>query len=103
MTGVKEITAEELKEKLKKKEKMTLVDIRDEENFEENHLPGAIHVDQYNFNEFVENADLNQLVVVYCYRGNRSKKFIPRLLHKGFKNVCHLKGGLQEWNKSIKS
>ena len=96
MTQIKEITVEELKEKLKK-EKITLVDIRDKENFVENHLSGAIHVDQYNFNEFVKNADLEQLVVVYCYRGNRSKKFIPRLLHKGFKNVCHLAGGFNEW------
>jgi len=98
MTEIKEITVEELKEKLKT-EKMILVDIRDEENFAENHISNAIHVDQYNFNEFVEDADLKQSIVVYCYRGNRSKKLIPRLLHKGFKEVHNLTGGFNEWLK----
>lgn len=96
MDGIKEITVEELKEKMQH-EKVILVDVRDEEDYKKQHIPNAVFLDQYNFNEFVEETDKKQTIVVHCYRGNRSKKTVSRLMGKGFKEVYNLTGGFKDW------
>jgi thiosulfate sulfurtransferase len=98
MTEIKNITVEELKEKMQH-EKVIIADVRREEDFAEKHIPGAVYLDQYNFNDFVANTDKDATIVICCYRGNRSRKMIPRLLHKGFKEVYNLTGGLTAWLK----
>ena len=93
---IKSLSVEELKTKLQH-EKIILADVRDLEDFEEFHLPNSIHIDQYNFNDFADHADLNLPVVICCYRGGRSRKWIPRFLHRGFKEVYNLAGGINDW------
>jgi thiosulfate sulfurtransferase len=78
-------------------EKVTIVDVRNEEDYEEQHISNAIFLDQYNFNDFVEATNKEQMIIVCCYRGNRSKKTVSRLTGKGFKEVYNLTGGFKDW------
>lgn len=96
MNEIKELTAEKLKE-IMRHEKILIVDVRNEEDYEELHIPDSIFLDQYTFNDFVEEIDKEQMIVIYCYRGNRSKKTALRLINKGFKEVYNLTGGFKEW------
>ena len=50
----------------------TFVDVRDPDSFRAEHIPGAIHLDDSNVQQFVAGADKQAAVVVYCYHGNSS-------------------------------
>ena len=50
----------------------TFVDIRDPDSFQTGHVPGAIHLDNSNVQQFVADTDKQSTVVVYCYHGNSS-------------------------------
>lgn len=96
MDEIKTMTVEELKEKMQQ-EKILIVDVRNEEDYEKQHIPEAIFLDQYNFNNFVANTKKEQTIVVCCYRGNRSKKTVLHLMEKGFTEVYNLTGGFNAW------
>ncbi|MEP1593908.1 MAG: thiosulfate sulfurtransferase GlpE, partial [Halieaceae bacterium] len=53
--------------------KAQLVDIRDEQSFAAGHIEGARHLDNTTLQSFVEEADPDQPVIVYCYHGNSSQ------------------------------
>lgn len=97
MNEIKEISVEELKEKMQH-EKILIVDVRNEEDYKKQHIPDAVFLDQYNFNDFVEKTDKQQTIAVCCYRGNRSKKTVLRLMEKGFKKAYNLTGGFNDWS-----
>lgn len=96
MYEIKVITVQELKTKLAKKS-IILIDVREEEDFIREHIPGAVHLDEYNFSEFVANTPITQPLAICCYCGNRSKKIVTRLLQKGFTEVYNLTGGITAW------
>ena len=50
----------------------SFVDVRDPNSFRAEHIPGAIHLDDSNVQQFVASADKQAAVVVYCYHGNSS-------------------------------
>ena len=91
---VAEITAAELKAKLSI---VTVVDIRDDESFNEGHIPGAVQLNNENLAAFAAQTDKSREVVVCCYRGNSSQGVVPVLENQGFEKVFSLKGGFESW------
>jgi thiosulfate sulfurtransferase len=96
MTTMVEITAEEAKQKIKS-EDILIVDVRDEEDFAKDAIPNAIHLDQYNICDFTEETPKDQPILIYCYKGKRSKQIAQRLICKGFTKIYNLEGGLEAW------
>ena len=47
-----------------------LVDVRDQQTFAANHIPGAQHLDNHSIADFIAKADLDKPLVVVCYHGN---------------------------------
>ena len=73
-----------------------LLDVRSPQEYKEGHLNGAINIPLY---ELKMCCDCNlkekdKIVIVYCQSGIRSKKAIKILDKNGFKNLYHLKNGL---------
>ncbi len=94
--GVKEISADELKEKIRMNEKMQIIDVREPAEYEVKNI-GALSIP---LRELVENLDKIQRdipVVVHCQGGSRSKKAVALLIEKGFDNAVSLKGGIAEF------
>lgn len=92
----KDININELKEIRQNNEKVILLDVRSPQEFNEGHLNGAINIPLYEL-ETCGSCKLNdkgRVIIVYCQSGIRSKKAIRILNKNGFKNLYHLKNGL---------
>ena len=79
---------------------VALVDVREQHEFEERHIPGAIHVPRGHLESRIEQfvPDKDQRVIVYCASGNRSA-FAARTLAEdlGYTNVASMSGGITLW------
>lgn len=90
-----EITWEEANQK-KKETDAILIDVRSPQEYEEQHENGAICIPHYEIGSKVEKI-LNkkeQLIILYCQTGVRSKKAYDILEKLGYTNVYHIKDGL---------
>src|ERR671936_349127 len=77
-----------------------IVDVREQHEFEESHLPGAVHVPRGHLDSRIEGAapDKSQRVITYCAQGNRSAlaaKTMQELL--GYQKVESMTGGITLW------
>ena len=77
-----------------------IVDVREQHEFEESHIPGAVHVPRGHLEQRIEGAapDKSQHVVLYCASGNRSAlaaNTMQDLL--GYENVESMRGGITLW------
>ena len=75
----------------------TFIDVRDPGAYQASHIPGALHVTDANIQEFVNDADKTQTVIVNCYMGNSSLGATQYLLEQGFSEVFSMKGGFEAW------
>jgi len=76
---------------------LTIVDIRDPHSFADSRIPGAIHLSDQNLQEFLDTADPEQPVLVYCYHGISSQNAAAFLLERGFETTYSLDGGFEGW------
>src|SRR5512133_2731072 len=77
-----------------------IVDVREQHEYEESHLPGAVHVPRGHLESRIEGAapDKSQRVIAYCASGNRSALAAhPLLDHLGYENVESMTGGITLW------
>src|SRR5436190_578182 len=77
-----------------------LVDVREQHEFEESHIPGAVHVPRGHLESRIEGAagDKSQSIVLYCAQGNRSAlaaHTLEQLL--GYQDVASMTGGITLW------
>jgi molybdopterin/thiamine biosynthesis adenylyltransferase/rhodanese-related sulfurtransferase len=78
------------------------VDIREIDEWQEGHLPGAIHVPRGNLESRIEAAvpDKTTPVVLYCASGNRSVFGAKTLNELGYSDVYSLSGGFTDWKRN---
>lgn len=95
-----EISVEDLKKKLDGGEKVVLVDVREQSEYNFANLGGKLiplGELQRRHGEIDKNADL----VVYCHRGSRSQRAVEFLYEQGFSHVKNLVGGIDAWSVKI--
>ena len=75
-----------------------LLDVRTPEEFREKHIPGAINIanESIGTGEIPELPDKQQLILVYCRSGNRSKQASEKLAALGYTNIVEF-GGINDW------
>jgi molybdopterin/thiamine biosynthesis adenylyltransferase/rhodanese-related sulfurtransferase len=78
------------------------VDVREQEEWAEGHIPGALHIPRGSLESRVERAlpERDRPVVVYCAGGNRSIFAARTLEELGYANVASLAGGFTDWKRS---
>jgi thiosulfate sulfurtransferase len=76
-----------------------LADIRDEQSYSLAHIPNATHLDNQSLQQFIENADPDQALIVYCYHGNSSQSAAQYLVEKDFTEVYSMDGGFEMWRQ----
>ena len=77
-----------------------LVDVREQNEFEEAHLPGAVHVPRGHLESRIEGAtgDKSQRVILYCASGNRSALAAKTLIDElGYEQAESMTGGITLW------
>lgn len=89
-----DITIEELKNKVL--QGAILLDVRSNQEYREGHLQGAINIPDFEIANRVQREipKKNQLIVVYCQYGGRSKDASMMMKRMGYTNVYNLNGGL---------
>ena len=75
-----------------------ILGVRTPGEFEEEHIPGAINVanETIGTDEIPELPDKDQLILVYCRSGNRSKQASEKLVALGYTNIVEF-GGINDW------
>ena len=89
-----DINFEELKNKIN--QGALLIDVRSKQEYQEGHLPGAINIPEYEIVKRVQREipRKNQLIVVYCQYGGRSRNVYTIMRKMGYSNIYNLYGGL---------
>lgn len=95
-------SVQELDEKIKAGEKLTLVDVREPDEWEICRLPGAQLIPLSQFScRATEELDAEDRIVLYCHHGVRSARAQHFLKSHGYKNVINLTGGIDDWALKI--
>jgi molybdopterin/thiamine biosynthesis adenylyltransferase/rhodanese-related sulfurtransferase len=78
------------------------IDVREQDEWQEGHLPGAVHIPRGNLESRIEAAapDHAQPLVVYCAAGNRSAFAARTLTELGYDSVHSLEGGFTDWKRN---
>ncbi len=99
---ISEITARELRERLANGNGLTVVDIRERDEWVQGHIPDAVFIPRGYLELQIEQhqPDRNKPVVVYCAGGVRSALAARNLKEMGYGNVISLIGGFNGWKNS---
>ena len=75
-----------------------ILDVRTPEEFADKHIPGAINIpnETISTEEIPELPNKDQLILVYCRSGNRSKQASKKLVALGYTNIVEF-GGINDW------
>ena len=92
-----EITSVELKQRLDRGDKLTLVDVREPNEYQINRIPGTVLIPLGEIPRRYAELDKDDEIVVHCKMGGRSAKAADFLRSVGFKRVLNLKGGILDW------
>ena len=97
-----QITAEQAKTIMDTEQDFYLIDARTEEEFAEGHIENAILIPEYEIKDRAEKElpDKEQLILVYCRSGRRSKIASDELVKLGYTNVKEF-GGIIDWPYEI--
>src|SRR6266571_5002847 len=98
---ISEIDATQARERIESGEPV-VVDVREQEEWDEGHIPGAVHIPRGYLESRIERAapDPSHPVVVYCAAGNRSAFAAKTLEEMGYEDVVSLAGGFTDWKRS---
>ena len=79
-----------------------VVDVREQDEWDEGHIPGAVHVPRGHLESRIERLapDTSRPVVVYCSAGNRSAFAAKTLAELGYEDVVSLAGGFTDWKRN---
>jgi len=100
MPAIPEISVEDLKAKLDRKEKLQLIDVREPEEHETARIEGSKLIPLATLPQSLASLDKAQDVVVHCHHGGRSARAVQFLKDKGFK-AFNLAGGINAWSERI--
>ena len=97
-SSYEQITPAEAKALMDSEEGYIILDVRTPEEFAERHIAGAILIPDYEIGEKAESilTDKEQLILVYCRSGRRSKNAANELATLGYTNIKEF-GGINDW------
>jgi molybdopterin/thiamine biosynthesis adenylyltransferase/rhodanese-related sulfurtransferase len=98
---IRQVTPPEV-DLLRERGDAAIVDVREASEWEQGHLPGAVHISKSYVEQQIESAvpDRDQEVVLYCAGGVRSLFAAQTLKALGYTNVASMSSGFQGWKSS---
>lgn len=97
-SGYRQIDMEDAMVMMEEESDYMILDVRTPEEFADKHIPGAVNIPNETIGtaEIPELPDKEQLILVYCRSGNRSKKASGKLAALGYTNIVEF-GGINDW------
>jgi len=98
----RQITMEDAAAMMEEEAEYIILDVRTKEEYASGHIPNAINIpnEVIGSEEIPELPDKDQLILVYCRSGNRSKQASKKLANLGYTNVVEF-GGIMDWTGEI--
>ena len=99
----KQITAEEAKKMMEEQEEILILDVREQSEYNEGHIPGAVLLPVGTISEDTAAAVIeykDTTAMVYCRSGNRSKTAAGLLAELGYTQIYEF-GGIRDWPYEI--
>ena len=95
----RQITMEEAVTMMEEETEYIILDVRTAQEYSEKHIPGAINIanESIGTENIPELPDKDQLILVYCRSGNRSKQASEKLVKLGYTNIVEI-GGNNSWS-----
>jgi adenylyltransferase/sulfurtransferase len=99
---IDEVDAQTARELLDTAERPLLVDVRRRDEWDEGHIPGAVHIPRGSLESRIEKAqpDRDRPILVYCSVGERSAFAARTLGEMGYEDVTSLAGGFTDWKRN---
>ena len=99
---IDELDAPAAAELLESPDAPALLDVRELQEWQEGHIPGAVHIARGSLESNVEQKlpDRDRPLVVYCSVGNRSAFAAKTLAELGYESVSSLAGGFTDWKRN---
>jgi rhodanese-related sulfurtransferase len=96
--NITEISPQDAAQKLKSGDAV-IVDVREKDEWDEEHIPAAIHMSRGTIELDIEEKvpDPNAMIICHCGGGGRSALAAESLQEMGYKNVRSMAGGLKAW------
>ena len=78
---------------------VVIIDVRDKDEWDEGHIPGALHMSRGTIELDIEEKvpDPNAMIICHCGGGGRSALAVKNLQKMGYKNVRSMAGGFKAW------
>ena len=94
----RQINAEEAAAMMEEETGYLILDVRTAAEYRDKHIPGAVNLpnETIGSEEIPELPDKEQLILVYCRSGNRSKQASEKLVRRGYTNIVEF-GGINDW------
>ncbi|PAU94211.1 sulfurtransferase [Aliifodinibius salipaludis] len=101
-TRIEEITPEEVRQKQKAGDDFVLLDVREQDEWEDAHIAGAEYLGRGILERDIEEEypDAEEEIVLYCGGGYRSALAADNLQKMGYQNVKSLAGGFRSWTEA---
>lgn len=98
---VRETDVDAIAARLKRGERFTLVDVREESEWAQGHLPGAVHLSKGVIERDIEKRlpDKDAPLVLYCGGGFRSALAADNIQKMGYTDVLSMDGGWRGWTE----
>lgn len=102
MNSYRQISQEEAKKMMETDDGHVIVDVRRQDEYDAGHIPGAILIPNESIGDTQpeELPDLNQIILIYCRSGNRSKQAAQKLFDMGYTNIYEF-GGIIDWTGEV--
>ena len=97
---IPEISVEDLKTKIDRKEKFVLLDVREPDENALAKIEGSKLIPLKTLPQRLAEIDKNQEIIVHCKMGGRSAQAVKFLREKGF-NAVNVQGGIHAWSERV--
>lgn len=101
MSEIKEITPQQVEEKIKQNEDITVIDVREDEEVAQGMVPNSKHIRLADIPQKVEELPKDHEYVMVCRSGRRSMNAAEFMQGKGFTKVQNMEGGMLKWDGEL--
>ena len=99
---IRHVSMDDIVKIMEENKDYVIVDVRTPDEYKEGHIPNAINITNETINETVYNKlkDKNQLILIYCRSGSRSRQAAYKMQKLGYTNLVDF-GGIINWKGKI--
>lgn len=99
---IRHVSMDDIVKIMEENKDYVIVDVRTPDEYKEGHIPNAINIPNETINETVYNKlkDKNQLILIYCRSGSRSRQAAYKMQKLGYTNLVDF-GGIMNWKGKI--